>query len=90
MLCTIATFYAPKHNIASWFALVMSLMSLAYVSGGRIITRILSEIYIVERGHYENIPELMIVTSAINFLMPTIVILLLMNPFKKYRLRMSS
>jgi hypothetical protein len=90
MLCTIATFYAPKHNIASWFALVMSLMSLAYVSGGRIITRMLSEIYVVERGHYENIPEFMIVTSSINFLMPTIAILLLMNPFKKSSLRMSS
>ena len=37
MLCTIATYYAPKHNIATWFALVMSIMSLAYVQGGRIL-----------------------------------------------------
>ncbi len=83
MLCTVATYYAPKKNIATWFALVMSLMSLAYVSGGRILTKIISNLYVIERGHYENVGELMIVTTLINFLMPTIVILLFMNPFAK-------
>ena len=61
----------------------MSLMSLAYVSGGRILTKIISNLYVIERGHYENVGELMIVTTLINFLMPTIVILLFMNPFAK-------
>ncbi len=83
MLCTVATYYAPKKNIATWFALVMSLMSLAYVSGGRIFTKYLSNLYPIERGNYENIGELMIVTSLINFLMPTIIILIFMNPFLK-------
>lgn len=83
MLCTVATYYAPKKNIATWFALVMSLMSLAYVSGGRILTKIISNLYVIERGHYENVGESMIVTTLINFLMPTIVILLFMNPFAK-------
>lgn len=83
MLCTVATYYAPKKNIATWFALVMSLMSLAYVSGGRIFTKYLSNLYPIERGNYENVGELMIVTSLINFLMPTIIILIFMNPFLK-------
>lgn len=83
MLCTIATYYAPKKNIASWFALVMSLMSLAYVSGGRILTKILSNLYPIERGYYDNVGELMVVTTLINFLMPTIIILIFMNPFSK-------
>ncbi len=83
MLCTVATYYAPKKNIATWFALVMSLMSLAYVSGGRILTKIISNLYVIERGYYENVGTSMIVTTLITFLMPTIVILLFMNPFVK-------
>lgn len=83
ILCTIATYYAPKENIASWFALVMSIMSLAYVSGGRILKKIISDIYVIERGCYENVPELMIVTTLIGFIMPTLAILIFMNPFSK-------
>jgi hypothetical protein len=86
MLCTVATYYAPKKNIATWFALVMSLMSLAFVSGGRILTGFLSNLYPIERGSYENVGELMMVTSLINFLMPTIIILIFMNPFSKKKL----
>ena len=83
MLCTAATYYAPKHNMASWFALFMSLMSLPLVMGGRIIKRILSEIYVIERGHYENVADSLIATAVIGLLMPSIAILLFMNPFKK-------
>jgi hypothetical protein len=86
LLCSIATYYAPKHNVATWFALVMSLMSIAYVSGGRILKRIISESYVIERGNYENVADQMIVTTAIGFLMPVIAILLFMNPFKKNKL----
>ncbi|MFV9876069.1 MAG: hypothetical protein AB8U25_06500 [Rickettsiales endosymbiont of Dermacentor nuttalli] len=75
ILCTVITYYAPKHNIASWFALFMSLMSLSFVSGSRIIKKVLSQEYIIERGSYENIKDLMITTTAINFLLPTIIIL---------------
>jgi hypothetical protein len=44
MLCKVATYYMPKKNIATWFALVTNLMSLAYVSGGRILTKIISNL----------------------------------------------
>ncbi len=83
ILCIVATYYAPKNNVATWFALVMSVMSLAYVSAARILKRIIADIYVIERGYYENIPELLIVNSMIGFFMPSIVILLFMNPFKK-------
>lgn len=76
ILCTVITYYAPKHNIASWFALSMSLTSLSFVSGSRIIKKILSKEYIIERGYYNNVMELMITTNAINFIVPTIVILI--------------
>ncbi|AIL65230.1 hypothetical protein NOVO_04240 [Rickettsiales bacterium Ac37b] len=75
VLCTVITYYSPKHNIASWFALTMSLMSLSFVSGSRIIKKMLSKEYLIERGYYANVGELMITTTAINFLVPTIVIL---------------
>ncbi len=80
-----ATYYAPKTNIATWFALVMSVMSLAYVSAARILKRIIADIYVVERGYYENVPELMIATTMVGFFMPTIVILLFMNPLSRNR-----
>ncbi len=83
LLCTVITYHAPEHNRGTWFALTMSLMSLAYVSGGRIIKRIISDIFIVERGIYENIANQMIYTCLLDFLIPTIAILIFMNPFKK-------
>ena len=83
ILGIVATYYAPKNNVATWFALVMRVMSLAYVSAARILKRIIADIYVIERGYYENIPELLIVNSMIGFFMPSIVILLFMNPFKK-------
>ncbi len=83
VLCTAATYYAPKKHTANWFAIVMTLMSLAYVGGARILTRILSEIYIIKRGDYHNVAELMITTNLINFIVPTLAILIFMNPFNK-------
>ena len=48
-----------------------------------IITKIIANIYIIERGNYENVGISMIVTTLISFFMPTIVILLFLNPFAK-------
>lgn len=84
LMCTILTYKAPKHNVALWFALSMGLMGLAYVVK-RIINRYLAETYIVERGNYENIPDLMIASSSLYFLIPTITILIFLNPFKRNR-----
>lgn len=83
ILCTAAVVYAPKKYFASWFALVMSLMSLSFLVGRGILEKLLCNIYIVERGNYENIPALMIATSLIQFLLPTLTILIFMNPFKR-------
>jgi hypothetical protein len=90
VLCAAATYYAPKKHLANWFAIVMTLMSLAYVGGARILRRILSEIYVIERGEYSNVGELMITTNLINFLIPTLAILIFMNPFnKKNRIKLT-
>ena len=83
ILCTVVTYYAPKHNTVGWFALVMSLMNLAYAYVAQLIQKFLSNIYIIERGKYDNVPDLLITTNLINFLVPTIAILLFINPFKK-------
>jgi hypothetical protein len=82
LVCTLATYKAPKNNLAMWFALSMSLMSLGIVFK-RIIMRTLAQIYLVERSDYHNIPDLMIFTTLIAFIMPAIFILIFMNPFKK-------
>lgn len=83
ILCTVVTYYAPKHNTVSWFALVMSLMNLAYAYVAQLIQKFLSHIYVIERGVYDNVPSLLITTNIINFLLPTIAILIFINPFKK-------
>ena len=83
ILCSAATYFAPKKNLVSWFALVMSLMSLVLVSGSRIIKKYLSIIYPIERGNYENVSSLMIATTTINFLLPTIFCLLFLKTFAK-------
>ena len=83
VLTTVATYYAPKKHVATWFALVMSLMSLSLFQGSRILKRILSEIFVVERGVYDNIPELLVATSVINFIVPTAMIFIFVNPFRK-------
>ncbi|MFN7038520.1 MAG: hypothetical protein ACK4OM_03005 [Alphaproteobacteria bacterium] len=75
LLCAAVTYHAPKQNVASWFALVMSLMSIAYIGAARVLKRILADLFIVERGNYENVADLMIATNLINFLLPTVTII---------------
>ncbi len=82
IICTVATYKAPKHNIAMWFALSMSSMSLA-ITSKRIMNRYLAENFVVERGFYDDVSELMIATTALEFLIPTLAILIFMNPFSR-------
>jgi hypothetical protein len=70
------TYYAPKKDIASWFALSMGLMSLAFVYSARIIKKYLAKIYIIERGDYHNIKGLLISTASINLILPIVAIMI--------------
>lgn len=58
-------------------------MSLAYIFSGKILTKIITNLYVIERWHDKKVRDSMIVTTLINFLMPTIMILLFINYFAK-------
>jgi hypothetical protein len=83
LLTAALTYYAPKKNIASWFALSMGLMSLAFVYMGRIIKKYLAKIYIIERGDYHNIKGLLVATTSLNLLLPLVAIIIVSLFFMK-------
>jgi hypothetical protein len=75
-LLTLIAYYAPAGRRATWFALMASLMNLALVAG-QLQTKYLNEIFTVGRGDYGELGMLLIVVTAIGFLVPVGVIALL-------------
>ena len=68
-LLTLTANYAPKGHRATWFALMASLMNLALVAG-QLQTKYLNEVYVVSRGHYENLPYIVVWSLALGFFVP--------------------
>jgi BT1 family protein len=73
-LGVVCAFYAPKQNRATWFAITASISNLALVGGG-IVTKILSKIYVIERGSYENVQGMMVSSLLLQLLIPLTAIL---------------
>jgi len=74
-LLTLIAIYAPEGHRATWFALMASLMNLALVAGA-LQTKYLNEIFIVSRGHYENVPYLVGISLVVGFIVPIAAILI--------------
>ena len=72
-LLTLCAIYAPAGRRATWFALMASLMNLALVAGA-LQTKYLNEIFVVDRGHYENLPYIMLWSIGIGFFVPLLAI----------------
>lgn len=68
-LLTLIAYYAPAGHRATWFALMASLMNLALVAG-QLQTKILNQIFVVNRGQYDELGPLLIVVVAIGFVLP--------------------
>jgi MFS family permease len=68
-LLTLTAIYAPKGHRATWFALMASLMNLALVAG-QLQTKYLNEIFVVSRGHYENLAYIVAWSILIGFVVP--------------------
>lgn len=75
-LLTLIAIHAPPKQRAVWFALMSSFMNLALVAGD-IGTKLLNQIYVVDRGHYDNLPSLTVIVAIIAFVVPLTVTLLL-------------
>jgi hypothetical protein len=72
-LLTLCAIYAPAGHRATWFALMASLMNLALIAG-QLQTKYLNEIFVVSRGHYENLPYIVGATLAAGFVVPLVAI----------------
>jgi len=68
-LLTLIAIYAPAGHRATWFALMASFMNLALVAG-QLQTKYLNEIFVVERGAYDNLPYIVGVSLLLGFVVP--------------------
>ena len=73
-LLTLCAIYAPEGRRASWFALMASLMNLALVAAA-LQTKYLNMIFVVDRGSYGQLPELLMTAMAIGVVAPIAAIL---------------
>ena len=74
-LLTLIAYYAPAGHRATWFALMASLMNLALVAG-QLQTKYLNQIFVVDRGDYDELGLLLIIVVAIGFILPIAAIVL--------------
>ena len=68
-LLTLTAFYAPAGHRATWFALMASLMNLALVAG-QLQTKYLNQIFVVGRGDYTDLGQLLIAATVLSFVIP--------------------
>lgn len=74
-LLTLIAFHAPAGRRATWFALMASLMNLALVAG-QLQTKYLNQVFVVERGGYDQLPSLLVAVVALGLILPIAAILL--------------
>lgn len=74
-LLTLIAIHAPPKQRAVWFALMSSFMNLALVAGD-IGTKLLNQIYVIDRGHYVALPSLTVLVAIIGLVVPLTVTLL--------------
>jgi hypothetical protein len=77
----IMTYYAPEHNKPTWFALTACFLNLA-LSGGTLLGKLLNNIFVVERGHYEQISNLLLAKLFFMLVVP-IVVVWMCNKYRK-------
>ena len=68
--------HRPQLRRATWFALMASLMNLSLVAGA-LQTKYLNDIFMVSRGDYANLPQIVSWSIAIGFIVPVAAIVAL-------------
>jgi MFS family permease len=72
-LLTLIAIYAPPSHRATWFALMASFMNLALVAG-QLATKYMNELFLVQRNAYGELPQLVVVASALGLAIPLLAI----------------
>jgi hypothetical protein len=75
-MLTLIAMHAPPGRRATWFALMASLMNLA-LQAGAILSRGLNAVFVVGRGDYAALPELVIAATLAGLALPLVAIALL-------------
>ncbi|GGG21682.1 hypothetical protein GCM10010964_07350 [Caldovatus sediminis] len=75
-MLTLIAMHAPPGRRATWFALMASLMNLA-LQAGAILSRGLNAVFVVGRGDYAALPELVIAATLVGLALPLVAIALL-------------
>ncbi|MGK7866178.1 hypothetical protein [Falsiroseomonas sp. E2-1-a20] len=73
-MLTLIAMHAPEGRRATWFALMASLMNLA-LQAGAIVSRGLNAVFVVERGAYAALPDLVIAATVVGLALPLLAIL---------------
>lgn len=73
-MLTLIAMHAPEGRRATWFALMASLMNLA-LQAGAIVSRGLNAVFVVGRGDYAALPDLVITATVIGLALPLFAIL---------------
>jgi len=74
-MLTLIAIHAPAGRRATWFALMASLMNLALTAAG-LFTKFLNQIFVVTRGSYGELGNLMLVATGIGLVVPLATIVL--------------
>src|SRR5262245_15945196 len=82
-LLTLIAYYAPPGHRATWFALMASLMNLAFVAS-QLQTKYLNDIFVVGRGRYAELGPLLIWAIALSFIIPVAAIALFGNRTQRH------
>lgn len=72
---------APRNQKATYFAIMASFTNLA-LQGTNLSTKYINRIFTIERGHYDELGQLMIVVALIGLIVPILTVLIL-NPLTK-------
>lgn len=73
-LLTLIAVYAPSGHRATWFALMASFMNLALVAG-QLWTKYMNHLFVIGRGSYGELPDLMLIVVVISVAVPLAAIL---------------
>lgn len=85
-ILALGSYYAlKKYGITIWFALIASWVNLP-LALGRIISKYINHVFIVERGVYTHVSDILIYTSAIGFILPIIAVIICKKFYKQNKL----
>jgi hypothetical protein len=74
---------APKHQKATYFAVMAAFTNIA-LSASNLLTNYMNEIFVIQRGQYDELGLLMIAVSVIGLVLPVVTVMIF-NPYGRQK-----